>query len=102
MQTVLHAKTIVKDAAPGGINVVFTPGRYNAAYFEHSYLAEKTGAVLAECGDLYVENNCVYLKTVHGGERVGAIYRLQSLRGLVLWGYFTCMVMVRSRPGSRG
>ncbi len=59
----------------GGINVVFTPGRYNAAYFEHSYLAEKTGAVLAECGDLYVENNCVYLKTVHSGERVGAIYR---------------------------
>ena len=55
--------------------MVFTPGRYNAAYFEHSYLAEKTGAVLAECGDLYVENNCVYLKTVHGGERVGAIYR---------------------------
>ena len=51
----------------GGINVVFTPGRYNAAYFEHSYLAEKTGAVLAECGDLYVENNKVYLKTVHGG-----------------------------------
>jgi len=37
--------------------------------------AEKTGAVLAECGDLYVENNCVYLKTVRGGERVGAIYR---------------------------
>ena len=59
----------------GGINVVFTPGRYNAAYFEHSYLAEKTGAVLAECGDLYVENNCVYLKTVRGGERVGTIYR---------------------------
>lgn len=59
----------------GGINVVFTPGRYNAAYFEHSYLAEKTGAVLAECGDLYVENNKVYLKTVHGGERVGAVYR---------------------------
>ena len=31
--------------------------------------------MLAECGDLYVENNCVYLKTVRGGERVGAIYR---------------------------
>ena len=59
----------------GGINVVFTPGRYNAAYFEHSYLAEKTGAVLAECGDLYVENNHVYLRTVHGRELVGAIYR---------------------------
>ena len=59
----------------GGINVVFTPGRYNAAYFEHSYLAEKTGAVLAECGDLYVEDNHVYLRTVHGREQVGAIYR---------------------------
>lgn len=59
----------------GGINVVFTPGRYNAAYFEHSYLAEKTGAVLAECGDLYVENNYVYLRTVRGSEKVGAIYR---------------------------
>ena len=59
----------------GGINVVFTPGRYNAAYFEHSYLAEKTGAVLAECGDLYVENNHVYLRTVRGREQVGAIYR---------------------------
>ena len=59
----------------GGINVVFTPGRYNAAYFEHSYLAEKTGAVLAECGDLYVENNHVYLRTVRGRELVGAIYR---------------------------
>ena len=59
----------------GGLNVVYTPGRYNAAYFEHSYLAERTGAVLAENGDLYTENNCVYIKTVHGGERVGAIYR---------------------------
>ncbi len=59
----------------GGINVIFTPGRYNAAYFEHSYLAEKTGAALAEAGDLYVENNRVYLRTVRGGERVGAIYR---------------------------
>ena len=40
----------------GGINVVFTPGRYNAAYFEHSYLAEQSGAVLAEAGDLYVRD----------------------------------------------
>ena len=59
----------------GGINVVFTPGRYNAAFFEHSYLAEKTGAVLAECGDLFVENGFVYFKSVHGPEKVGAIYR---------------------------
>ena len=59
----------------GGINVIFTPGRYNAAYFEHSYLAEKTGATLAEVGELYVENAVVYYRGASGPQRVGAIYR---------------------------
>lgn len=59
----------------GGINVVFTPGRYNAAYFEHSYLAEKTGAVLAEAGDLYVRDEKVYYRGFGGDVRVGAVYR---------------------------
>lgn len=60
----------------GGINVIFTPGRYNAAYFEHSYLAEQTGSILAECGDLFVEDNIVYYKGTGGKkEKVGAIYR---------------------------
>lgn len=62
----------------GGINVVFTPGRYNAAYFEHSYLAEKSGAVLAEAGDLYVRDSALYYRSTHGDERVGAIYRRVS------------------------
>lgn len=62
----------------GGINVIFTPGRYNAAYFEHSYLAEKTGAVLAEAGDLYVEDGVVYYEGSGEHERVGAIYRRLS------------------------
>lgn len=62
----------------GGINVVFTPGRYNAAYFEHSYLAEKTGAVLAEAGDLCVHDSTLYYRSVHGEEKVGAIYRRVS------------------------
>ncbi len=66
---------VMDSVNTGGINVIFTPGRYNAAYFEHSYLAEKTGAALAECGDLYVENDCVYLRGAQGGEKVGAIYR---------------------------
>ena len=57
-----------------GISVIFTPGRYNSAYFEHSYLAEKTGATLAFPGDLYVANGVVY----YGGmykekKRVGCI-----------------------------
>ena len=59
----------------GGINVIFTPGRYNAAYFEHSYLAEMTGAVLAETGELFVENDTVYYQSLGQPQRVGAIYR---------------------------
>lgn len=60
----------------GGINVILTPGRYNAAYFEHSYLAERTGAVLVGNTDLFVENNVLYMKDYQGGKtRVGAVYR---------------------------
>ncbi len=62
----------------GGINVVFTPGRYNAAYFEHSYLAEQSGAVLAEAGDLYVRDSVLYYRSIHGDQRVGAVYRRVS------------------------
>ena len=62
----------------GGINVVFTPGRYNAAYFEHSYLAEQSGAVLAEAGDLYVRDSVVYYRSIHGDQRVGVLYRRVS------------------------
>lgn len=62
----------------GGINVVFTPGRYNAAYFEHSFLAEQTGAVLAEAGDLYVRDDVLYYRATHGDCRVGALYRRVS------------------------
>ena len=50
---------VMDNVNTGGINVIFTPGRYNAAYFEHSYLAELSGAVLAESGDLFVEDNKV-------------------------------------------
>ncbi|MDD3260487.1 MAG: circularly permuted type 2 ATP-grasp protein, partial [Oscillospiraceae bacterium] len=69
---------VMDSVNTGGLNVVFTPGRYNAAYFEHSYLAEKTGAVLAEPGDLFVEGDKVYYQTYGAKERVGAIYRRVS------------------------
>lgn len=62
----------------GGINVVFTPGRYNAAYFEHSFLAEQSGAVLAEAADLYVRDCTLYYRSTHGDQRVGALYRRVS------------------------
>lgn len=62
-----------------GISVILTPGRYNSAFFEHSYLAEKTGATLAFPGDLIVENDSVYYMGLYKEkQRVGSIYRRVS------------------------
>ncbi|MCR5773555.1 MAG: circularly permuted type 2 ATP-grasp protein [Lachnospiraceae bacterium] len=68
-------KETMDNVNRGGINVIYTPGRFNAAYFEHSFLAEKSGSVLAESNDIYVENNIAYYKGNKGPVRVGAIYR---------------------------
>lgn len=60
----------------GGHTVILTPGRYNAAYFEHSYLAEKTGAHLVNGSELLVEDDKLYYLDYKGQkERVGAVYR---------------------------
>ncbi len=60
----------------GGHTVILTPGRYNAAYFEHSYLAEKTGAHLVNGSELIVEEEKLFYITADGKrERVGAVYR---------------------------
>ncbi|MCC8068411.1 MAG: circularly permuted type 2 ATP-grasp protein [Ruminococcus sp.] len=59
----------------GGINVILTPGRYNAAFFEHSYIAEITDSALCTSETLVVENNVLYYKSIDGKKRVGAIYR---------------------------
>ncbi|MGM9720291.1 MAG: circularly permuted type 2 ATP-grasp protein [Prevotella sp.] len=59
-----------------GISVILTPGRYNSAFFEHSYFAEKTGATLAYPGDLFVEDDKVYYGGMYKEKiRVGCIYR---------------------------
>jgi uncharacterized circularly permuted ATP-grasp superfamily protein len=56
--------------------VVMTPGIYNSAYFEHSYLAQRMGVDLVEGSDLVVgEDECVYVRTIRGLERVDVIYR---------------------------
>lgn len=60
----------------GGHTVILTPGRYNAAYFEHSYFAEKTGAHLVTGSELTVENDFLYFVDYSGKkEKVGAVYR---------------------------
>ncbi len=68
-------KEAMDNVSTGGLNIILTPGRYNAAYFEHSYLAEKTQSILATNNELFVEDQKVYYKSYKGKEKVGAIYR---------------------------
>jgi len=55
--------------------VVLTPGIYNSAYFEHSFLAQRMGAELVEGGDLVVEKDKVFMRTIDGLAQVDVIYR---------------------------
>jgi uncharacterized circularly permuted ATP-grasp superfamily protein len=55
--------------------VVLTPGIYNSAYFEHSYLAQQMGVNLVESSDLVVRNGYVQMRTTKGFETVDVIYR---------------------------
>lgn len=69
-------KEVMDHVNTGGINVILSPGRYNAAFFEHSYLAEKTGAVLTTGKDIVCENDNLYYIDYNGKkQRVGAVYR---------------------------
>jgi uncharacterized circularly permuted ATP-grasp superfamily protein len=56
--------------------VVLTPGIFNSAYFEHSFLAQRMGVELVEGRDLFVDaDDCVYMRTIGGPQRVDVIYR---------------------------
>jgi uncharacterized circularly permuted ATP-grasp superfamily protein len=68
------------SVAPAGANdpptvVLLTPGPYNSAYFEHSFLARHMGIELVVGHDLFVENDHVYLQTTRGPQKVDVIYR---------------------------
>jgi uncharacterized circularly permuted ATP-grasp superfamily protein len=54
---------------------ILTPGVYNSAHFEHSFLARQMGVELVEGPDLIVENNFLYKRTTAGLRRVDVIYR---------------------------
>lgn len=70
---------MLQSVAPHGVDeptcVVLTPGMYNAAFFEHTFLAQSMGVELVEGRDLIVENKFVYMKTIFGYKRVDVIYR---------------------------
>src|SRR6202046_1656031 len=55
--------------------VLLTPGVYNSAYYEHSFLADKLGVELVEGRDLVVKSDVIYMRTTEGLKRVDVIYR---------------------------
>ncbi len=72
--------TSLRSVAPGSAPAeptvaVLTPGQFNSAYYEHSFLADKLGVELVEGSDLFVRDNIVYMRTTTGPQRVDVIYR---------------------------
>jgi len=74
-----HLLEMLKSVKPKNTDnptiVVVTPGMFNSAYFEHSFLAQKMGIQLVEGRDLFVEKDFVYMKTIYGPIKVDVIYR---------------------------
>ncbi|MFP4331444.1 MAG: circularly permuted type 2 ATP-grasp protein [Spirochaetaceae bacterium] len=66
---------LAPDNLPHPRVVVLTPGMYNSAYFEHSFLAQQMGVDLVEGRDLVVDEGYVCMRTTAGLERVDVIYR---------------------------
>src|SRR6188508_1576381 len=70
----------LKSVAPESYSVdptvvLLTPGIYNSAYYEHSFLADKLGVELVEGRDLFIKDQFVYMRTTQGPRRVDVIYR---------------------------
>jgi len=69
-------RSVAPRAASGEPTVVLlTPGSFNSAYYEHSFLADKMGVELVEGRDLFVRDSVVYMRTTQGPQRVDVIYR---------------------------
>jgi uncharacterized circularly permuted ATP-grasp superfamily protein len=65
----------ISGRGPATSAAVLTPGVYNSAYFEHSYLSQQMGVELVEGNDLVVVNDVLYMRTTAGLERVDVLYR---------------------------
>ncbi|WP_267388354.1 circularly permuted type 2 ATP-grasp protein [Sphingomonas sp. GC_Shp_3] len=69
----------MRSVAPGAVAapvcVVLTPGHYNSAYYEHSFLADSMGIELVEAADLVVEDDFVWMRTIAGLVKIDVIYR---------------------------
>ena len=74
------AAAALEEVAPTGGEeeatvVVWTPGPFNSAYFEHAFLARQMGVELVEASDLVVRDAVCHIRTTRGLQRVHAIYR---------------------------
>ena len=69
----------LRTVAPEGVTdptvVLLTPGAFNSAYFEHTFLAQQMGVELVEGRDLFVKDEAVFMRTTQGPQRVDVIYR---------------------------
>jgi uncharacterized circularly permuted ATP-grasp superfamily protein len=72
-----HLLQTLRESSP--INaptvVVLTPGRFNSAYFEHSFLAQQMGVELVESVDLFVKDGAIFMRTTAGPCKIDVIYR---------------------------
>ena len=64
-----------KNCSNEPVIVILTPGSYNSAYYEHSFLADLMGVELVEGRDLFVEKDIVYMRTVRGRQKVDVLYK---------------------------
>jgi uncharacterized circularly permuted ATP-grasp superfamily protein len=71
LQRTLRALSAVEDSTV----VLLTPGPFNSAYFEHTFLARHMGIELVEAGDLFVDGDECFVRTTRGPRRVDVIYR---------------------------
>jgi uncharacterized circularly permuted ATP-grasp superfamily protein len=70
-----NLRGVAPEGKPNPTVVLLTPGVYNSAYFEHSFLAQQMGIELVEGRDLFVKRQVVYMHTTRGPQRVDVIYR---------------------------
>lgn len=73
MRSVAPARAHSRGSVP--VCVVLTPGHFNSAYYEHSFLADTMGIELVEAADLVVDDDVVYMQTIAGRVKVDVIYR---------------------------
>ncbi|MEO8045086.1 MAG: circularly permuted type 2 ATP-grasp protein [Spartobacteria bacterium] len=74
-QNLLNALRYISPTADEPTVVLLTPGIYNSAYYEHSFLARSMGIEIVEGRDLVVQDGSVYMRTTKGLKRVDVIYR---------------------------